>query len=286
MQMVKIESNLPCVNALGVVDLGFAIAYPSHEGLVLATAGGQVQLITGQLFSREAWQRFNPATICAGQLSGRYIASYNSVNADGSPLIGTLIIHSDGSGAFLSHSDVLADAFFYDISEGALYFLTDSGEVKRFDAPSGQPLNQYWKSKPVLLAAPVNLAVIRVDSDDAPSLQEIANIEAARAAVVAANEALLDEPLGLGSEIGGAPINTFTLAGDPLAAMPEPARTTTISVYADGELKASVTKTGEVVRLPSGYKARIWEVDVFGTAHVQQIALATSVAELKAMAAG
>jgi hypothetical protein len=284
MQMVKIESNLPCVNALGVVDLGFAIAYPSHEGLVLATAGGQVQLITEKLFNREAWQRFNPATIVAGQLSGQYIASYNSTNADGSPLVGTLIITSNGGVGYLSRSDVEAVAFFYDISAGALYFLTDTGEIKRFDAPSGPPLNQYWKSKPLLLPAPTNFAVMRIDSDDAPSLQEVANIEAARADVVTANEALLANPLG--SELNGSPINTYTLAGDPLAPMPEAARTATVNLYADGVLKASVRKAGQVVRLPAGFKARVFEVDVFGTAHVQQIALATSVAGLKAMAGG
>lgn len=282
MQMVKIESNLPCVNALGVVDLGMAIAYPSHEGVVLATAGGQVQLVTSQLFNREAWQRFNPATIVAGQLSGRYIASYNSTDADGSPLIGTLIINSDSGTAFLSRSDVEASAFFYDISEGALYFLTSTGEIKRFDAPGGQPLNQYWKSKPLILAAPTNLAAIRVDSNDAPSLQDAANIEAARTAAIAANEAILADPLG--SELNGEAINVFAVNGDPLMALPQPARTSTVNVYADGVLKASVTKTGEVVRLPSGFMARTWEVDVFGTAHIQQISLATSVSTLKAMA--
>lgn len=285
MQMIKIESNLPCVNPFSVVDLGFAIAYASHEGLALAGASGQVQLVTSKLFSREAWQQFNPATICAGQASGRYVASYNATNPDGTPLIGSFSIIAEGDVAFLTRSNIRAIAFYYDISEGALYFLTSTGAIERFDAPSGPPLDQYWKSKPLLLAAPSNFAAIRVDSDNAPSLQDVANIDAARAAAIAANEALLASPLGLGAELNGAEVNTYAVAGDPLIPLPEPARTITVNVYADGVLKAAVTRTGAVVRLPSGFKARKWEVDVFGTANVEQIALATSVAELRSMAA-
>lgn len=284
MQMVKIESNLPCVNPRSVVDLGVAIAYASHEGLVLADAGGSVRVITSQLFNRQEWQTFNPATICAGQLSGRYVASYNSVGPDGKPLVGTLIINADGGVAFLSRSDVRAISFYYDISEGALYFLTTAGEIKRFDAPSGPPLDQYWKSKPLLLPAPGNFAVIRIDSDDAPDAQDIANISAARTATAAANAALLSSPLG--SEINGTFLNNFQIAGDPLAAMPQMAKNITVNIYGDGKLRAAITKVGQVERLPSGFKARKWEIDVFGTVRVQQIALASSVTELKAMAAG
>lgn len=283
MQMLKIESNLPCVNPFSVVDLGFAIAYASHEGLALAGASGQVQLVTSKLFRRETWQQFNPATIFAGQASGRYVASYDSTNADGTPLIGSFSIVAEGDVAFLTRSDIRAVAFYYDISEGALYFLTSDGAIERFDAPSGPPLDQYWKSKPLLLPAPANFAAIRVDSDNAPSLQDVANINNARVAATAANETLLASPLG--SELNGTLINTYTMAGDSLAILPEPARYVTVNVYADGVLKAAVTRTGAVVRLPSGFKARKWEVDVFGTANVEQIAIATSVDELKSMAA-
>ncbi|NKB96795.1 hypothetical protein HED48_23285 [Ochrobactrum intermedium] len=46
MQMVKLEANLPCVNARGIVDLGFAIAYPSNEGLAAVAANGEAKLVT------------------------------------------------------------------------------------------------------------------------------------------------------------------------------------------------------------------------------------------------
>jgi hypothetical protein len=284
MQMVRLESHLPCVNALGVVDLGMAIAYPSHEGLVMATAGGAAQLVTAQLFNRQEWQQFNPATFVAGQLSGRYIASYNSVNPDGSPLIGTFVINTDGSGAFLSRSDVQAVAFYYDVTEGALYYLTNSGEVMHFDAPGGAPLNYYWKSRPLLLSAPDNFAVIRIDSDDAPNLQDVANINAAITAAKNANATSIAAPLG--SELNGAAINVYSVAGDGLEPIPNSAKSVTVDVYADGVLRASATKTGAPLRLPSGFKARKWEIDVSGSVRVQQIAMATSMQELKAMAGG
>jgi hypothetical protein len=282
MQMVKMASNLPCVNPYGVVDLGLAIAYPSHEGLVLATADGQAQIATSQLFNRQEWQAFNPLTICAGQHNGRYVASYNSVTPDGKPAVGTLIINAEASGAFLSRSDVRATSFHHSIYEGALYFITISGEVKRFDAPGGAPLNSYWKSKPLMLPAPENFACIRIDTDEALKLQDIANINAARAAVKLANETMIQSPMG--SELNGAPIGVYRVAGDPLLPLPPMAKTVTVNVYADGVLKAAVTRAGEIVRLPSGFKARKWEIDVFGSMRVQQIAVASTVTELKAMA--
>jgi hypothetical protein len=276
------ETNLPCINARGVVDLGYAIAYPSHEGLVLVTAGGQAALATEQLFNRTGWQLLNPGTLCAGQLSGRYIASYNSQDADGKPLIGTIIIASSAP-TFLSRSDVRARVFYYDVSEGALYFLNDAGDIMRLDPPAGATLNLYWRSKPLLLTSPENFGVIQIDGDPVPTAAEVRNINEARAAANAANVALLTGPLG--SELNGTYLNHYRLAGDGLVVLPSVAKKVTVSVYADRKLVAAVSTFGGMVRLPSGFRARTWEIDVFGTVRVQQIALAATATELRQVAA-
>ncbi|MBI1202605.1 MAG: hypothetical protein GC182_08855 [Rhodopseudomonas sp.] len=284
MQMVKIESNLPCINARGVQDLGYAIAYPSHEGLVMATASGQASIVTETLFNRPAWQLLSPGTMCAGQLSGRYIGSYNSVDALGRSLTGSLIIQGASAPIFLSRSDVKAQAFHYDITDGALYFLDDStGEIKQFDPPGGVPIDQFWKSKPVLLSAADNFGVIQIDGDAVPSPADVANITAAKAVAITANSAMLADPLG--SEINGSAINEFPIDGDGLSALPDDAKTMNVSVYADGDLIAAISKVGEVVRLPSGFKSRKWEIAVSGTVRIEQIVMARTPAELAAMGA-
>jgi hypothetical protein len=284
MQMVKTESNLPCINARGVVDLGFAIAYPSHEGLCFALATGEVEIATAQLFNRESWQQFNPGTLAAGQLSGSYVASFKSSTPDGDAFNGTLMIDTIGGATFLRRSAIVSDAMFYDISAGALYFLTSAGVIRRFDSPGGAPLNQLWRSKPLLLSRPCNFSVMRVDASDAADEAEAANINAAREAVITKNEAMLTSSLG--AELGGSLIGELTLAGDGLLPLPNTAHEISINVYADDKLVGTIRRTGKPQRLPSGFEARKWEVEVFGTARVQQIAVAESVTELRAMAAG
>lgn len=281
MQMVKIETNMPCINARGVQDLGFGIAYPSHEGLALITAGGQVGIATANVFSREDWERFNPETICSGQLSGRYVASFNSLDEFGDPLIGTFIIELSGA-AFFARSDVEAEAFYFDTQESALYFLKSDGNILRFDHPSADPINMYWKSKPLLLPYAVNFGVIQIDGAGALGPEEVAAIEAQRDAVEAQNQTLLANPLG--SEINGAAINTYAFAGDSLLLLPPSAQVTTVGVYADDKLVASINTLGEVKRLPSGFLSRRWHIDVFGTAQIHQISIARTASELRMVA--
>jgi hypothetical protein len=283
MQMVKLETNLPCINARGVKDLGYAIAYPSHEGLVLAGGDGQAKVVTDTLFNRTDWQRFNPGTICSGQLSGIYLASYNSVEADGSPLVGTLLLQSATAPVFLTRSDVRARAFFYDITEGALYYLTSAGDVMRFDPPSGVPLNAYWKSKPLLLPSAENFGVIQIDGDRTPTPAEVINIQGARDAAEVANTTLMLSPLG--AELNGCYVNQFTMAGDGLVPLPPIAKEITVKVYADGVAVGAASLTGAPLRLPSGFRARKWEIDVFGTITVSRIAMANTMEDLKTMAA-
>jgi hypothetical protein len=57
----KIEVNLPCVNARGVVDLGYSIAYPSNDGLVVVGQSG-ASVATSALFTRPGWQKLSPST--------------------------------------------------------------------------------------------------------------------------------------------------------------------------------------------------------------------------------
>jgi len=284
MQMVKILSNLSCINARGVANLGQAIAYPSPEGLAVAGASGSAALATGSLFNRQEWQAFDPSTICAGQLSGMYVASYSTVDTDSNAITEFLVIHTEQQSPFLARADATAQAFFFDKPTGNLYYLMDTGAVVQFDPTSGVPVNLYWKSRPMLLPRPDNMGVIQIDGVGAVTADEAAAIEAARTAAIAANAALLGAPLG--SELDGDVIGSYAVDGDDLEELPPDARTLTVGVYADGALVASIGTVGVPVRLPSGFLARKWEVDVFGTVQIEQIAVASTMQELRGMPMG
>jgi hypothetical protein len=76
MSALKLEESLPCVSAKGIVDLGYAAAYPSTEGLVLIQRDGP-RLVSKQMFSRDQWNALQPASIIAGRHLGRYVMAFD-----------------------------------------------------------------------------------------------------------------------------------------------------------------------------------------------------------------
>jgi len=68
-----------------------------------------------------------------------------------------------------------------------------------------------------------------------------------------------------------------------LARVPDLNRSVSVQVYADGKLVASVSRYNRMARLPSGFKARRWEISASSDMPIQQITLATTGAELMAV---
>lgn len=286
MQMEKLEANFPCINGRGIVDLGYAIAYPSNEGLITVRGNGAVDMVTEQIFNREDWLLLSPATMVAGQISGRYVASFRSTDESNNPYVGCVIFDLAGQSPFLIRTDSEADAFFYEIGTGALYFLQhDTATVRRFDPPDGPRAEQHWKSKEFVIPKQENFGVIRIDARLALSPVEIDALNVLIAAILAANAVLIAAG-SIGGELGAAYVGETTIGGDLLAEVPTPASSTlTVNIYGDKVLRATVGDLNVVARLPAGYLARVWEVEVFGDVEVDQITMAGSVEELQRAAA-
>lgn len=281
MRLDRIESNLPCINTRGVVDLGYAIAYPTHEGLAVAKADGAIGIITGAIFNPDDWRALAPASMVAGQVSGRYVASYRTLDNDGNPVVGTLIIEVAGDTAFLIRSDIEADAFFYDLETGFLYF-RDHGTatVRQFDPPDGPRAIMQWRSKEFILPGEDNFGVIRIDAKLEMTAAEADALADEIEAIILANATLMNEG-PIGGDIGGEMIGGVAVAGDLLDLIPTATATTiAVNVYANGRLRASVSRINRTARLPAGFKARKWEIEVVGDVTVEQISMAATVEEL------
>lgn len=279
MQSQKLEANLPCINARGIVDLGFAACYPSKEGLVTVLANGQVSLATRQLFSREDWLRLSPSTIIGAQLSGNYVMFYDTIASSGQRSAGSMVINVAG-GEFLVRMSEIADAVFYDTAEASLYYKPPHvSNIYRFDDPSQPPATYEWRSKEFWTTRPETMGVVLVDLSEADSLISFEAQDAERAAILAANEAILAAG-DLGASLGGAAVSTYALAGDKLIDLPDYAEFA-VNIYGDRKLVRTITRGGSVQRLPSNFKARIWEVSVISNLQVTQIIMAGTVDELR-----
>lgn len=273
----KIEQNLPCINARGIVDLGYSVAYPSHDGLVLVTASGAT-VATTRIFSRDDWLRLNPYGMVASQYNGRYFTSFAYTDVEGTEFSGTFILDMTGEQPFLIRSDVSTSAMFYDLTTGQLYMLID-GSIFQWDALSEPSALLSWKSKIFSLPKPTNFGAILVESDASFTPEQVAAIEAEIARITAENAVLFAQP-SIGGELGGAAINVYDLNGDALEQVPTLSRSVSVSVYADRKLVATVGKVNSMARLPSGFLSTLWEIEVSSDAAITQITMAGTGAEL------
>ncbi|MBK3745446.1 hypothetical protein G3A39_40490, partial [Paraburkholderia aspalathi] len=128
MVMEKIETNYPCINARGIVDLGYAIAYPSHGGLVAVSSAG-AKIVSDSLFTRDQWLELSPSSFIAGQFSGRYLASYSYFDIENIKRRGIIIMDLSGAQPFLIRSADYADAMFYEVETGSLYFVAQGKNI-------------------------------------------------------------------------------------------------------------------------------------------------------------
>jgi hypothetical protein len=276
MQQEKMELNLPCTNARGLVDLGYAVAYPSKDGLVVVS-GGTASVATQELMTRNDWLKTAPETFVAGQYSGRYFASFEYLEADGTPIRGTFIFDLTAQTPFILRLSERADAFHYDVGEAALYMLIGS-TVYEFD-PLGE-VNEImsWHSKEFVYPAPATFGCILIEAGDAKTPEEEAAEAAERQAIQEANQALFAQ-VSLGGELNGAAYNEQTVNGDGLQRL-LPEQYASVEVYADKRLVSAVGAVSRPVRLPAVPSAKLWEVQVHGTMRIEQITLATSPREL------
>jgi len=279
MQMVKLEANYPCINAQGVVDLGFSIVYPSHEGLVAVDGNGQVSLISTNMFNRDDWLELNPHTMIGSQHQGRYVAFYKQASS-GVETSGMLMV-SPLDAPFLLRSDETACAAFYDVPTGGLYLVrSGSKDILRFDSPDGERHEMYWKSKPFYFSKPENFGVVLVESEKTLTGDESAQMQAKIAAIIAENEALL----AAGSVLGGineAEINSTPLGGDLTSPLPHIHEPFHISLIADDVRYWQGAITNKILRLPAGFTAKKWEVEISGSVPIEQITIAKTMDILK-----
>ncbi|AXG67769.1 virion-associated phage protein [Ralstonia phage GP4] len=277
MQQQRVELNLPCINARGVIDLGYSVAYPSHDGLVMAGSNG-MQVITEQLMTRNDWMKTGPGNIVGGQFNGRYFASYEYIEPSGAAFSGTLIFDTTGAAPFIIRSNHKADAFFHELQTGALYFLVGK-EIFEWDALGQVNETLSWRSKQFVLPMPTNFGAILIEGSTAASEEEQAAYDAERQRIEVENATNFALP-SIGGEMNGAEVNLFAVNGDMMQRLPAEGFVS-VSIYADGKLVKTVSKMNRMARLPSGFLARIWEIEVNSNINISDIVLATTGQELR-----
>lgn len=278
MSMEKLELNLPCISARGIVDLGYTLAYPSHDGLVALSSGG-ANVVSKQLMTRDQWLQMNPYSFVAGQFSGRYMASYAFTDLEGIERRGVIIFDLSGAQPFKVNSADFADAMFYEIETGALYLLKNGIDIYEWDAQSQPFGEQTWLSKRFVLPTYTNFGAILIDGEDITSTGQKAALEARNREIIERNRAIIGSG-SIGAEMGSHALATIPFAGSLLTPAEDPAATLGVTIFADGKAVDFISRTNEIMRLKSGFQARTWEIEVRGNVQVTAIVLANTPEEI------
>lgn len=268
MIMNKLELNLPCINSRGVVDLGYSVAYPSHDGLVIVDTSG-ARVISDTVMTRDQWKQLGPGSLVASQAGGRYFASYAFVDKNSVPRKGSFMMDLTGEFPYLITTSHKTEACFYDIATGALFILKGT-TVYEWDNPTAMPEYFNWKSKEFVMPAPTNFGAFMLEGEE--NSDTLGNI-------ISYNEQFFNLP-SIGGEFAGAALNEYDINGDMLLTAGI-VLSFQAFIYADKKQIAQISKQNQMVRLPSGFLARIWEIEIIGNLRVGEVIMAGTGAEMR-----
>lgn len=273
MTMDSFDAGYPCLSARGVATTLTGVVYSSAAGLVQIDTSG-ANLLTADLYSLEQWGDLVPSTAVGAHASG--VLYYLFTPAGEDP---TMLVFGENH----TTAVIPGTALYADKQDGVLYYVVGDS-IYAFDQPSVAFLTQDWMSKEYLLPEPVTMTAAKVYFGSTISEGELAALQAAYDAVIAANTAILAAGTG-GGELNASALNVYEVNGSALETPTDPSNAVnavSFSLYVDGEFKYSVVVTdNKVFRLPSGYKSTRFAIRMSSTCRITAVELAENPMELK-----
>lgn len=260
----KLAAFEPCLSKGSIVSTEEGVYYASPNGLILVNAGF-AQNITKQFISKDQWTAIaNEAKINAGRLGSAYYAFTGGVPK----FVQEGVFQSNFVQTEISIGS--AEGFMLDPTNNNVGFTyaKDSMDIKsvKNDALSGEVLvvrngKVYWLDlRPGYDSEPY---VWRSKVFQSPSLK---NFSAYKIFLYDDDEFDFPNPVNYALDQEFDPATQLAI----------------VRVFANGRLVSAheIRKSGEVHRLPSGFKADFWEIEFEARVKIKSFQMATSVKEL------
>ena len=274
----RLEVNHPCLSALGIVDLGYAVAYPAPQGLVTISQNG-AQVVSETVFTMDQWRAMQPESFIAGQFAGRYMASYHYQDDAGTEREGIMMMDLSGSQPFLLRSSDSADAMFFEVGTGKLFLLRNGVDIYEWDAISEDYGELLWRSKKFVTNTFSMFTCLLVEGDPsltAVQLQEIATKNAARRK---RNRAMLASGQ-TGGSIAEVAIGRTAIGASLLDPVDDVDITFSVTLYGDGNAIWTGYEMNKIMRLPGVRQYRTWEIEIRSNQSITALVLAYSPTEI------
>lgn len=264
MSLVTDGKVAPCLSADSLVSTTGAVVYASEEGLISVSDAG-VEVITKAFLTRDEWKRLRPEGIKAAIYESRYLGFYSSS-------MGFAFQFDDPSTAWtdVQHPGVVAVVTDETTSRTLLLAGQD---VLEWEGDTDNPMTYSWRSKPMQIPKPLNFGAMQVRA-------AFDTVAAERPDAYPVVEETLDDPLGLNVHgvNEGEPID-----GPAAANTDDPAYSgVLVRLFGNGRLQwEGMVRDEEPFRLPSGYKADEWEVEITGSIPVFSVNVGTTMKALE-----
>lgn len=279
MSQEKVPLPEPCVAKKSITSDQFGVLYASPNGLVSIAPGTQ-DVISRPLFTRDEWQAYVPTSMVGVIYQNMYIAFYQVGQTK------SALILMRGDTPPLVTLDVASQAIFVAPTTAEVYYVSPvDNAIYKLDADPVNNTYYEWLSKTFVLPEPTNFAIAKVQADwgyigDTDAYNELI------AVITASNQAIWAAGTPLQSTVNGSLVNGMQVNGSILANIPTQAETRVVQafVYANDVLVSEHGFTDqEPERMPAGKKEYIYEVKLTGNAPLRKFAMATSIAELRAV---
>ena len=264
MSMSRIAVTQPCLSRGSIVSTAAGVIYAAPEGLAVVTPGGAINA-TRSMITKDKWESFlplpnlrgavfNDGYYCWGSLQG-VVFQGDSFQTDAfqqadltGGYTGAYIDFSNGRVAYNTLTTTEAsDNSFNDVWTNEVLILK-AGKVYWLDTSTTRPAGAFkWRSKIFTMPKRLNLEAMRVWFDlfpDSPTLNPVRNTELVQ-----------------------------TLQADQWGL---------IRVYADERLVMcrELRTDGELMRLPSGFKAAIYQIEIEARVRITSVEVSSSAKEL------
>lgn len=265
MSMTRIATYQPCTSRGSILSSAEGVLYTSPNGIILAQGGSLINL-TQDLVTKDEWMNLvDLSSVMAARINGAYycwgspktgvfeptaweptaiqIGDYTGTRS------GAMIALRDAKVAYVTlQQDEPMVSVFEDIWTGEVVLVSD-GKIYWLDPTQDSPRETYiWRSRIITMPNRRNLEAMRV---------------------------WWNVPPGLSVTLGN-PNTNLVQTFNPAT------QYGLVRVYADGRhvFTRELRTSGELIRLPSGFKATHWQVEVEGRVTIYQIEAATAAKEL------
>lgn len=276
MSLMKLEGVQPCLSARSIVSTVSGTMYASTDGLVLVDgSSNRGQIVSRAWVTKDEWmQRFSPRTQMAAVYQDRYLAFYTDE-------LGLTVGFDDPVSGFTELQLDNVTAVDLDVLTGQTLIVIGAN-VYEWDGQSGQVLTYQWKTKPFLQTKPVNFGALQLRGSFVGSGGAVAPPPAQGIGGYAMNQQAINKgKTQFAGSLNGPPA---WMSMGTLPVPPTPGPEVAVKVYGDGVLRwFGAVNDESVYRLPSGYKAVLWEVEVEGVSPIYSITLCETAKGLEAL---